>query len=344
MTHPRHALTGLAACVFSLAICLSPAAWSVDLTVRENTYTMTPVSQLQEKYSPDDMIFPVNYSDDGSMGVDAIKSMQYIPTQTAAMENPVSVSPIAPPEKTPTATPTFVVFPVMVHASHDKAFADLPITLSTAVANQLLEKCQREGLGYSVLNPLYAYDELKEKGLDGLYDKMVRDYMQAGQPNEKDLTYLADQLSSKTRQVTWVVFVQADFDMNQLSKPAGFQIPLQALLDQTPQEPNYFLSGKVQIFGTTAGIPLVWGKSGSSALKMSAFGNYTKSIYDDSDSALTFKTATDKLAKSMVSTLPPTATATHSTVQATLVPGYNEAPANITPEDQETLKRILQQN
>lgn len=331
----------------ALAFCgLFLGVWSsaqaVDLTVRENVYELTPVSQLQHQGVMDYGIVSAADEGDGHMGVEAIRSLEYHPKTLASLEKPVSISPSKKAYDMPyQPVPAMVVFPVMVHSAQNKAFSDLPVVLSSSVASHMSAEFQKRDLDYQVMNPIYTYDELREKGLDGLYKKLIRDYLEAGLPHEGDLQYLAEQLSNKTRHVQWVAFVHADLDMNNLSKPAGFQIPMYSLVDIKPGDPNYFLSGKVKIFGVASNTPLLWEKTATSSIKMSAFGNYTKSVYDDSDSSFTFKSIADKLSKSIVSGIPKEKLATYTSVQANLAPDTIDTPSQITPADREAFERIL---
>lgn len=333
--------------VFLLVITsLAPSpAWSVDLSVREDTLQLTPADQIAKNRLSS--YKAASQQTEGEMAVTAIQNLgsrtqQKLGMMSVRQEIPISMSGQSAQIKQNTTAPTFAVFPVMVHSAKDKAFSDLPVLLSSAVANKLSERLQKEPYTLGVINPVYAYDDLREKGLDGLYQKIVRDYLEAGQPNEHDLIYLSDQLNAKGRRVDWIVFVQAELDMNHMGKPSGLENIFYHIHDRLPAEPNYFVKGVVQIYSTQAGVPLVWSHESSSKVKMGQFGNFTRSVYDESDSAMSFKTATNGMAQRIVSSIPPSTYQTVSSVQATLVNDTKEAPANISPADQEALKRVLE--
>lgn len=331
---------------FFLLVSLVSSGWAMDLTVRDNAYMYTPVSQIDGNPNQPLHLTPATLN--GETGVDKIKSLEHQPQDATkdapaeSSENPISFSGAVPQRQVNTPTPAFVVLPVMMHGANDKAFSDLPILLSSAVANRLSQGAQQVGGGYAVMNPIYAYDDLKEKGLDGLYRRIIRDYLQAGEPNGEDLTYLVEKLSTKKRQVKWVAFVQAEFDANHSLKPVGIEIPMAMLLDRLPKEPNFFLKGRMQVYNVQDDVRLVSDSSASSRMRMGEFGNFTRSVLDDSDSALSFKAETSKLAGKIVSDALATELMTVTSVQASLAPDATGAPANLTPQDHEALKRIIQ--
>ncbi len=318
-----------------LAISVYPSfAWSVDLSVRENPYTLTPVNGIlkdQLNESPAQPVAPT-----GELAVDDIKALHSGIT-------PVSLSPGMGVPAAMQPAPTFVIIPVMDYGNN-KAFSDVSVMFSTAVANILTDKMRQGGQPNAVLNPLYAYDEAKEKGLDGLYQRIVRDYREAGQPNEKDVLYLVEKLSNKRQQVEWVVFAHADFDSNALTRPTMMESALTTLYDRAPKEPNYFIKGRVDIYSTADGMPLIWQQAASSRVKMSQLGHFSRSVYDDSTSAYNFKTASSKLAQQLVAGVRPEVFASHKSVEAAIVPHGSDEPAIITPTDRALLKKIIEDN
>lgn len=326
-----------------VAPLLSASAWSLSLSAPEES-DMTTVTRI---ISPREETTSIEKAEAGPgyMGVEAIYSLNRSkPPATVSMPQASSIQPVSmmtspPPTAIQNHIPTMIVFPVMIHKAKDKAFADLPLMFSTSLANQLADTFYKTGVNISVVNPVYAYDDLAEKGLDGLYNRLTRDFLQAGQPNERDILYLAEKLSTSSKPVEWIAFVQADFDATRLTKPVGLEIPMAMLLNRPPREANYFLKGWVQFYSAREGVPLLWSGAASSRVRLSEFGNFTKSVYDDSDSALNFKVATGKMAQEVISAIPEDFYGTFAQVHATLVPGPEAA--NITPKEQELLKQIL---
>lgn len=331
-------------------------AWSLDLSTTEEGSTYTRVDQILDNHL-DSRLSELEVSEQPLTGAEAIKSMGKSSPKTAhktkplaPVETPVSLTPtIAPVTPSVPVTPipqahsSFLVLPAVIHHSQNKAFSDLPILLSSAVAKRLEYKFQQDSSPFTVLNPLYAYDDLKEKGLDGLYQKLVQDYLQAGQPNERDLLYLTDRLSTPNQHVDWVVFVQAEFDANHTTKPTGTDVIFRHILDAWPQDGNYFLKGTVEVYAAQHGVPLIWRNSTNTHVKMSDFGNFTKSVFDDSDSATNFKKATNHMAYRLISGLPAQTRHSYASVEAALIQSpANDNPSQLSPEDREALKRIIQ--
>jgi hypothetical protein len=343
-----------------VSLVMPMPATALDLIVDDELDYVTPVTQILQgdmTYTPIELT-----QSEGYMGVYDIKALRtqenkatgltpmQPTTATVRMQpgaNPIQTVSVSPstPYSPPVVqmTPTFVVFPVVIHDKRQKVFSDLPVMLSASVANQLSEQLHAQGLNISVINPLFAYDDLQARGLSGVYQKMMRDVLEAGRPHERDLAYLASELSTQTERVEWVVFVQADFDTSNLSRPTGLQAAKATWFSTAVPEPNYFVKGQVQIYSTHNGAPLIWTGTTSERVRMSEFGStFTKSVYDDSDSAYNFKIATGRMAQAMVKSIPSRTYQTVSMVQASIQPGGTpDDPANITPQDQETLKRIL---
>lgn len=330
-----------------LAFGMGLAAWipmanAIDLSVQEDTLKLTPASQIAQS-----QFRQAKPNRDGELDVTTIKAMRVAGLEKNNNDilgeaDSVSIQPVSyskPVAKKPQATPAIMVLPVMVRGnSKEKAFMDLPVLVSTAVANQLTAKIRAQGLNYKVLNPLYTYDELKEKGLDGLYQKLADDFSQAGQPNEQDLQFLADKLATPTQPVVTVVFVQAEFDMNKPEYPNTWQKPMAYLYDRGPKTPNYQVKSTAYAYSLEPGTPLLWHSAAQNNVKLTDFGNFTRSVFDDNDSAMTFKATSVQMAQKLVSAMPKETMQTRSTVQATLA----DTPANISTQDQEALKRILQ--
>jgi len=321
------------------------SVWALDLSIHHDSeQTDTPVMQIFQGNVSDADEAPAQR--DGLVNVNTIQTMEYRPQTVINASVPVSgstapVSFIVPPaQKVIKITPTFAVFPVLDHRLKDKAFADLPFMFSTAIANRLADKFYHQGLSFTVLNPMYAYDTLKDKGLETLYNKMIEDYREAGRPNEKDLATIADQLSTQTQHVDWIVFARAEFDMNNPDKPKGLEIPMKLLYDNLPDGPNYFIKGSVQIYSTQDGTPLLWDQSKESRMTATNFGNFTLSVFDDSDSISSFRSATNEVATALVARIPQQTYNTHSNIRVTLLENQPHTPATPGDTDQQELQRL----
>ncbi len=344
--------------LFILQSSLCLPAWSLDLSTHDNQNAMTPVSQLNTSgstgtYAHEPMVL------DGNIGVDDLKKLSHKKTikvsqkPLPAPEKPhvPVIAPMKPLQEVPSqpaprpiqdiqAAPAIAVFPVVVHSTHDKAFSDVPVLLSSAIANKLKE---RLGQGYIVLNPIYTYDTLEAKGLAGIFQGLIKDYLNAGEPNEKDLQYLADQLSDKHRQVKWIAFVQADFDINNIAKPFGLaSLSLYHMAEIIPKDPSYFLNGNLKIFSTDDGIPLVYDKSGTALIKMRSFGSYTRTVYENSDSTYHFKSVAAKMASDFVKKVTLNDNFPEASVRGDIV--TSDTPTNMTPDDQAALQHVLEHN
>jgi hypothetical protein len=254
---------------------------------------------------------------------------------------PVNMHPVTAPP-TSQSIPTMMILPVMIHQNRDKAFSDLPVLLSTAISKHLSLAFQRQGIPYRIMNPLYGYDDLKEKGLDGFYRRLTQDYLEAGQPNEADLLYLADKLNTPTQRIVWVAFVTAELNLNQPVKPTGLGIPMRLLVDQSPRDINSFVTGGLHVYQVRPGIPLAWEQTATGRIRMEDFGNFTRSVFDDSDSITAFKTVTATIAHTLANTFPKNVQIVQTSLDAVLAtPASRYLPSTIAPDDHAAFERIL---
>ena len=206
------------------------------------------------------------------------------------MLNNLSATPVNPnsiPFKT--TIPTYVVFPVVTHTAFNKAFSDLPVLLASSVANQMQQKAQTAGQAIQVLNPIYSFDTLKRKGLDRLYQKMVRDYVEGGRPLETDIYKLTDSLTTDTIRPTWVVFVEADFDTSRSVRPTGLEWLRYTVYDRYPRDPNMFITTRLKIFQLQDGMPLVNQSQHHTSIKYGRVSYMTGSVFDNGAVYSSFK-------------------------------------------------------
>lgn len=214
-------------------------------------------------------------------------------TADDALINSMTSMPVSPssiPFKT--IIPTYVVFPVVTHTAFNKAFSDLPVMLASSVANKLQEKAQASGQTIQILNPIYSFDTLKNKGLDRLYQKMVRDYIEGGRPLEKDVYKLTDSLTTDTIRPTWVVFVEADFDTSRSARPSGLEWLRYTVYDRYPRDPNMFITTRLKVFQLQDGMPLLTQSEHHTSIKYGRVSYMTGSVFDNGAVYASFKDKT----------------------------------------------------
>ncbi len=376
MTKKWHIFLSLTAFLMLVATTLYPSAWSLDLSVQENVYSYTSVEDIQSQPAHAKTTVPVGFQkQQPTTSFEAIQSLEYRPNTQQALQlrpgspatieaqpatlsapNPevqgqpatLNPSPQAPSQlqSINTSSPGIAIFPVMYHSNQNKAFSDLPLILSTAVAKEFRIKFAKENQPFHVMNPIYAYDRLKARGADGVYQKVMRDYIEAGEPDENDIMTLANQLSTKDHPVDWVIFVGSTFDYNQLTRPSGL---LEKYLyyhhDQLPKQPNFYVTGNMQVYNVQNGsMVLVYQRRAEAKVPLNAFENFTKSVFDDSDSMIQFKLVSDKLAQKMALTTFPKPTGPQVGISAKLATEQDATPPGtqvLSQDVKDSLKRIL---
>lgn len=193
------------------------------------------------------------------------------------------------------------IFPVIYHGT-DKAFGDLAVLFSNEFANTLEQKAQ----GTKVLNPVYTVEELKIRGLDRVYQKVMDYYVKAGRPEPKALNYLLKELSADGRQIQRVAFVSAEADMNNYAKNYGISDRMKGwMTDSLPSEERYDIKSRIQIFDSAnPELPLVWGFTWSRTMKANRVNNVTSSVYQDSDSVRSFSQASRWMSREILTVIP----------------------------------------
>jgi hypothetical protein len=235
--------------------------------------------------------------------------------------NNLTATPIRPnsiPFKT--AIPTYVVFPIVTHTAFNKAFSDLPVLLASTVANQMQQKAQANGQTIQVLNPIYSFDTLKSKGLDRLYQKMVRDYIEGGRPLEKDIYKLTDSLTTDTIRPTWVVFVEADFDTARSARPSGLEWLRYTVYDRYPRDPNMFITTRLKVFQLQDGMPVMYQNERHTSIKYGRVSYMTGSVFDNGAVYSSFKDKATTEASALLGVMPLGNPQSKVSTQAKVVP------------------------
>lgn len=197
--------------------------------------------------------------------------------------------------------PAIAVFPVVLH-HNTKAFADASVVFADEFANVLSNKAK----GTKVLNPVYTVEELRIRGLEGVYNKIMQYYIKAHRPEPKALNYLLKELSADGRQIQRVAFIEVDFDVNKTTKPVHLVDRLKAIsTDGLPQTANYFIRSRVQVFDTVQeDSPMIWAFTWSKLIEDNKFWNVTPSVFQDTDSMLSFARASRWMSREMFVLLP----------------------------------------
>jgi hypothetical protein len=177
------------------------------------------------------------------------------------------------------------IFPVVQH-HQSKAFGDLPILFANEFAHSLEQKAP----GTKVLNPVYTVEELRIRGLQNVYNKVIDFYIKARRPEPKALSYLLKELSADGRQIQRVAFVEVDLDMSHPTKTYNIADKIKGwTTDSLPKEMHYFVKSRIQVFDTSKPEQeMIWTWSWNNSIKANTFVNVTPSVFQDSDSVRSF--------------------------------------------------------
>lgn len=215
-------------------------------------------------------------------------------SQNVKMETVVSYSPV----------PSVVVFPVLKHHG-EKAFGDLPMLFASEFS-LLLEGKMPESV---VMNPVYTVDSIKMQGLGHIYNKVMDYYVKAGRPEPKAMDYLLRQIESQDKPITRVIFVEADLDLTDPTRPKGLwgiRDRFRSLLDDTnPSNLKYHVRSRIHVFNAEEpAMPKMWTFNWKRPVKLRDFENVTASVYQDSDNIRVLGQESRVLGRSMLMTLP----------------------------------------
>ncbi|MBY0405214.1 MAG: hypothetical protein K2X66_15050 [Cyanobacteria bacterium] len=197
---------------------------------------------------------------------------------------------------------SMAIIPVVKH-HQNKAFGDLSILFSDEFANTLSNRAK----GTQIYNPVYFVEEIKIRGLQPVYQKMIDYYNLAHRPENKALSYILKELSNASgKKIERVAFVEVDLDVNHSVQPTSLIDRFKAITtDDLPKEANYFIKSRIQVFDTTQDqFPMIWGFSWSKSIPGSKFYNFTPSVFQDSDSIQAFSQASRWMSRELLLILP----------------------------------------
>jgi hypothetical protein len=174
------------------------------------------------------------------------------------------------------------VFPVLRHTT-DKAFGDLPNMFAREYSAALSLKAPQ---GTKVYNPSDTVSMIRLRGLGGIYDQIMTHYTSAGRPDPSATDFLLKQLAEDGRNISRIVFVESDLDMNAPDEATGLMERISGFLtDGTPKAMKGMVRSRIQVFDTeNPEMPRVWAGSWQRSVKINRFRNMTPSVFDDSDS------------------------------------------------------------
>lgn len=189
------------------------------------------------------------------------------------------------------------IFPVM-HHYREKAFGDLPLAFASEFANQMEAKAP----GTKVLNPNATIEELRIRGMDGLYDRMVDSYVQTGRPDPGMLGRILRALSEDGTPIERVIFVDATVDFTTPAAPGSMLDKFKGwMTDGVPKELQYRVRSRVQAFDSlTPNLARVWDFHWNKSVPDTGIMNVTTSVYDDSDSAMVFGRASQVMSREIL--------------------------------------------
>jgi hypothetical protein len=226
--------------------------------------------------------------------------------QKAAQPSQLAPLKKEPKEKAPkleyAPLESMAIIPVVKH-HQNKAFGDLSILFSDEFANILSNRAK----GTQIYNPMYFVEEMKIRGLQNVYQKMMDYYNLAHRPENKALSYILKELSNASgKKIERVAFVEVDLDVNHSVQPTSLIDRFKAITtDDLPKEANYFIKSRIQVFDTTQEqFPMIWGFSWSKSIPGSKFYNFTPSVFQDSDSIQAFGQASRWMSRELLLILP----------------------------------------
>jgi hypothetical protein len=204
-----------------------------------------------------------------------------------------------------TPLPAIAVFPVLKHGTN-VMFSDVPVVF----AKELSRRLELQAPGTQVLNPYYTVESMQAKGIDHLYQKMMKEYRFAGRPDPVTLDYLLKQLTANSdRPISRVFFVEADLDTNEPMSPkgpGGVVDRVRNVFDgSTPDFMKYYVRSHVQVYDTeNPNMPQVWNFDWKYPVRAERFNNVTTSVFSDSDSLRAFNETSGMLSKAALLVLP----------------------------------------
>ncbi|MEM0951136.1 MAG: hypothetical protein AAGI66_03220 [Cyanobacteria bacterium P01_H01_bin.74] len=186
----------------------------------------------------------------------------------------------------------------IVPESGRQAFSDVSKLFGREFAIQL----QKAAPESAVFNPVQVEAEVKNRGLDYLYEAMLATYQSSGAPDPSTTGYLLEQLSDTGLPVSRVAFVEAVVDMTHPNAATGILERARKLLtDDTQNQIKSFLTTRVQVFDSEdPAYPLVYRQTWKRPLPHSRYANVTPSVFDDTDSALAFAALSREISKELL--------------------------------------------
>ncbi|MCA9797952.1 MAG: hypothetical protein KC474_00255 [Cyanobacteria bacterium HKST-UBA04] len=206
---------------------------------------------------------------------------------------------------TPPTKPSYAIFPVLDPQAFNKAYSDLPVMQAAKFATNMTKALVAKNIDATILNPIYSYDMLREKGLERIYQRLVHDYTMAGVPRERDLYVLTDALNTNLRTVQWVAFVETRLDMENPTHGNGLSKITNRIYEVMQTESNYFANSNLKVYEITPkGIQLVWEGTSRAVIKANKAGPITSSIFDSGNAHDAFGDATDVMAQTLLNSMP----------------------------------------
>jgi hypothetical protein len=202
----------------------------------------------------------------------------------------------------PTPVGAIAVFPVVMR-NNVRVFGDLSVLFADEFATILGNRAK----GTKVLNPVYAVEELKVRGLGGVYQKVIDYYIKAHRPEPKALNFLVKELGdTEGRKIERVVFVETELDVNYFTKSTRLIDRLkQIATDDLPKDSTYYVRSRIQVFDTTQPeAPMIWAFTWHKVVHGDNFYNATPSVFQDSDSLQTFAHTSRWMSREILVTLP----------------------------------------
>jgi hypothetical protein len=288
--------------------------------------------------------------------------------ETPAVLAPVDVPeprPSLAPHGSPLPTPVqqvvykplggIAIFPVLRHGD-TKAFGDLASLFATELAAQLEANLP----GTRVLTPRAALTTLQQRGLGGIYRRMIESYYEGGRPDRQDLANVLRELSLGRKPIDRVIFVEAEVDYSRPTQSGRWLDRFRALaIDSPPKNATYHVESRIQVFDVGApGLDRLWDFRGHDTLNADRIQQINPSVFTNASNQMVFGDTVRRMSRQALYEAPSQIAyetqlveTTRTDVQGRLLgvpsgwfhtqPAPSQGNASVTPQDRGLLQRIL---
>lgn len=208
---------------------------------------------------------------------------------------------------------TYLVIPVLSPDSGMNAYGDFVKLVANDFAVNLREATLKSGLAYTILQPSEVESNLRQLGLQGIYQDTLNDFRVSRRPDPEKVRFLANKFSNAGTSINGLLFVEAHFDpIGGTSINKQIKSPLRRIFDISSvfnmpetQDVNYRVDSTVSLFKLQAGeSQLVWQSESKTKMPLQTIGSFQNSIYSTDTALNHFSVVSHSLSQNMISSFP----------------------------------------